>query len=470
MPLVRRSHLMIWFGFMIVAAGAGVISFFAGQAHIHRTGIWTVAGVDIDPMSPDSRQKLEAAAGYWQENVLVVQAFRPDGGVLQARVRYVELGASWDVEKTLQRVQAMARRYPVWWRIVLASTGHRVPQNIAPVIGFDENILQRWLNRWRSQVEVAPQDARLRYLSPSRWEIVPEKTGYRLPANTEILLQDAVHRGQTVCTLAMENVSPRITSAHLGEIDAEWTVVTTRYSERERNRAHNIRKAASSINGIILLPGDTFSYNEVVGPRTFREGFRKAPVIVKGELVPGDGGGVCQVSTTVYMAALQAGLQIVQRSHHAFPIHYAPPGLDATVVYGAIDLRFRNNTPCPIALVAEAKNGRVVVRVLGAERYRRAVKLQRVVHAVIPAPVKTFATTSLPAGVRKIKDKGHRGWRVSVYRIIEEPGKPPVREKVTTDYYRPQPRIVLVGQATSTRSPAQETMPAEPHEVREQSP
>jgi vancomycin resistance protein YoaR len=145
-----------------------------------------------------------------------------------------------------------------------------------------------------------------------------------------------------------------------------------------------------------LLPGDTFSYNEVVGPRTIREGFRKAPVIVKGELVPGDGGGVCQVSTTVYMAALQAGLQIVQRSHHAFPIHYAPPGLDATVVYGAIDLRFRNNTPCPIALVAEAKNGRVVVRVLGAERYRRAVKLQRIVHAVIPAPEKTFPTASLP--------------------------------------------------------------------------
>jgi vancomycin resistance protein YoaR len=268
----------------------------------------------------------------------------------------------------------------------------------------------------------------------------------------------------------MENVSPRITGEHLREIDAEWTAVSTHYSERERNRAHNIRKAAASINGIILLPGDTFSYNQVVGPRTIREGFRKAPVIVKGELVPGDGGGVCQVSTTVYMAALQAGLQMVQRSHHAFPIHYAPPGLDATVVYGVIDLRFRNNTPCPIALVAEAKNGTMVVRVLGAQRYRRAVKLQRVVHAVIPAPEKTFPTTSLPAGVRKVKDKGQRGWRVSVYRIIEEPGKPPIREKVTTDYYRPQPRIVLVGQATPTRPPAQETMPAEPHEVREQSP
>ncbi len=461
MPLVRRSHLMIWFGFMIVAAGAGVISFFAGQAHIHRTGIWTVAGVDSDPTSPDSRQKLEAAARYWQENVLVVQAFRPDGRVLQARVRYGELGASWDIEKTLQRVQTKARRYPKWWRVILAATGKQVSHNVHPVIHFNEGDLQGWLKRWRSEVESAPQNARLRYLAPNRWEIVSEKAGYRLPANTSALIQEAVRGGHSVCAVTMETVPPRITSEHLREIDAEWTVATTRYSERERNRAHNIRKAAASINGIVLLPGDTFSYNEVVGPRTLREGFRKAPVIVKGELVPGDGGGVCQVSTTVYMAALQAGLQMVQRSRHAFPIEYAPAGLDATVVYGVIDLRFRNNTPCPIALVAEAKNGRMVVRVLGAERYRRAVKLQRVVHAVIPAPVKTFPTTSLPAGVRKVKDKGQRGWRVSVYRIIEEPGKPPIREKVTTDFYRPQPRIVLVGQAMPIRPSAQETAPAQ---------
>jgi hypothetical protein len=127
---------------MVAAAAAGVVSFFAGQAHIHRTGIWTVAGVDIDPMSPDSRQKLEAAARYWQENVLVVQAFRPDGGVLQARVRYVELGASWDIEKTLQRVQTKARRYPKWWRIVLlAATGKQVSHNVPPVIHFDEGDL-----------------------------------------------------------------------------------------------------------------------------------------------------------------------------------------------------------------------------------------------------------------------------------------------------------------------------------------
>jgi vancomycin resistance protein YoaR len=459
LPPVRRLSLLVWIGLMLLAAGAGVISLFARQAHTHAHDIWAVAGVNIDPMSPDSRQKLEAAAKHWQQNELLVQALRADGSALQTRVCYGELGASWDIEKTLQRVQDMAHRYPAWWRMVLAATGQQVSQNVSPVIHFDEGVLQGWLKQWSSEVESAPQNARLRYIAPRRWEITPEKVGYRLPANTGDLLQEVIRRGQNVCTVTMETVPPRITSEHLREIDTEWAVVSTRYSERERNRAHNIRKAAASIDGIVLLPGDTFSYNEVVGPRTICEGFRKAPVIVKGEMVLGDGGGVCQVSTTVYMAALQAGLQIVQRSRHAFPIEYAPAGLDATVVYGVIDLRLRNNTPCPIALATEAKNGRMVVRVLGAGRCQRKVKLQRIVHAVIPAPQKTFPTMSLPAGVRKVRDKGQRGWHVSVYRIIAEPGKPPIREKVTTDYYRPQPRIVLVGQATPSRPPAQETVP-----------
>ncbi|GIV18171.1 MAG: hypothetical protein KatS3mg022_3606 [Armatimonadota bacterium] len=322
--------------------------------------------------------------------------------------------------------------------------------------------MQRWLRERQQRVEAPPRDARVRYISAGRWEALPEQSGVRLTGDAAERLADALRQSSSTCTLPLEEVPPRITREHLQQIDSEWAAVSTHFSERERNRAHNIRKAAESINGIVLLPGDEFSYNKAVGPRTLQEGFRRAPVIVKGELVPGDGGGVCQVSTTVYMAALQAGLQIVQRSHHAFPIHYAPPGLDATVVYGAIDLRFRNNTPSPVALITQAKSGRMTVRVLGSSAHKRKVTIQRITHAVIPAPVKTFPTPNLPTGVRKVTDKGQRGWRVSVYRLIEEPGKPPVREKVATDYYRPQARIVLVGQGQpEQQTPSAPSLPSE---------
>ncbi|MGC8785355.1 MAG: VanW family protein [Armatimonadota bacterium] len=456
---IGTRHMLLLF-VMGVAVLAGAASFQLQQNGSHFPPGWRVAGIDLSGMSlAAARQRLEQMAQTWRHTPLTVEARTPDGiARWREQVTREQLGASLDIDATLQYARQQVKQYPPLVRLVLAWVRRQAGEEIAPVVQVDDSRLQAWLRSCRKQVETSPRDARIRYLSRGRWEVLPEQSGLRFTADAVQRLTEALRRSATICVLPLEETLPHVTRRHLQPIDSEWAVAMTHYSERERNRSHNIRKAAESINGIVLLPGEEFSYNRVVGPRTLKEGFRRAPVIVKGELVPGDGGGVCQVSTTVYMAALQAGLQIVQRSHHAFPIHYAPPGLDATVVYGTIDLRFRNNTPSPIALVAEAKSGRMTVRVLGSAVHRRKVIIQRVTHAVIPPPVKTFPAPKLPLGIRKVTDKGQRGWRVSVYRIIEEPGKSPVREKVTTDYYRPQARIVLVGQA----QPQQQTLPVSP--------
>lgn len=431
---------------------------------------WRVAGIDLSGMSlAAARQRLEQIAQTWKHTFLTVEARTPDGITRwREHVTREQLGASLDVDATLQYAWQQMKQYPPLVRLVLAWVRRQAGNEIVPVVQVDDSRLQVWLRSCRKRVETSPRDARMRYLSKGRWEVLPEQHGLRFTTDAVQRLTEALQRSETTCVLPLEQMSPRITRQHLQPIDSEWTVAVTHYSERERNRSYNIRKAAESINGFVLLPGDEFSYNKVVGPRTLKEGFRRAPVIIKGELVPGDGGGVCQVSTTVYMAALQAGLRIVQRSHHAFPIHYAPPGMDATVVYGAIDLRFRNDTPSPIALVAEAKGGRMTVRVLGASLHKPHVAIQRVVHAVLPAPVKTFPTDNLPAGITRVADKGQRGWRVSVYRVITEPGKPPVREKVTTDYYRPQARVVLVGQGQPAQKTPLVVAPASASSVEEQ--
>lgn len=441
-------YMLLLFVLMSVAVLAGAASFQLQHEGNRFPGGWHVAGVSISAMSPsEARQQLKQFAQTWEQSSLTIQVQAPDGTTRwRTQLTRKQLGASLDVDATLQHAWQEAQKQPPFARMVMAWLHHQAERDIQPVIQIDDTRLQAWLQKCKRQVETPPRDARLRYISAGRWESIPENAGSRLADDTTERLIEALRQSSSTCILLLEEAPPRITRQHLEQIDSEWTAVSTHFSERERNRSHNIRKAAESINGIVLLPGDEFSYNKVVGPRTLKEGFRRAPMIVKGELVPGDGGGVCQVSTTVYMAALQVGLQIVQRSHHAFPIHYAPAGLDATVVYGAIDLRFRNNTPSPIALVAEAKGGKMTVRVLGSSEHRRTVRIVRVVHAVIPPPVKTFPTDKLPPGVTKVQDKGQRGWRVSVYRVISEPGKPPVREKVATDYYRPQTRVVLVGQ------------------------
>ncbi len=132
---------------------------------------------------------------------------------------------------------------------------------------------------------------------------------------------------------------------------------STSYSTRDQKRTTNLRLAANKINGTILMPGETFSYNKVVGERTIAAGYQEAPIYVSGKVVDGLGGGICQITTTLYNAVVYANLDIVERSNHQFVPSYAPASRDATVVYGSIDFKFKNNRNYPIKIVCSVQNG-----------------------------------------------------------------------------------------------------------------
>lgn len=131
------------------------------------------------------------------------------------------------------------------------------------------------------------------------------------------------------------------------------------------NRNANVARAADLLNGAILPPGETLSFNDRVGPRTTANGFYTAPEYQNGETVQGIGGGTCQVSTTLYCAVLYAGLDIVSRTNHMFAVSYAPLGQDATVAYGSVDFKFKNNSEYPIKIVTGLKGGTITVSVIG---------------------------------------------------------------------------------------------------------
>jgi vancomycin resistance protein YoaR len=219
--------------------------------------------------------------------------------------------------------------------------------------------------------------------------------------------------------LVLQEAAPRLTADAVGDLQTLLATFTTSFSMRDRNRVHNIRVAARSINGLFLLPGDEFSYNETVGPRRRRTGFRTAPEIVRGELVPGIGGGVCQVSTTVYNAALLADLEVTRRFHHRFPVHYVAAGRDATVSDGGLDLRLRNRFDAPVALLVAVEGAHIRVRIFGAEHCKHTVKL--LTSRLRPPYTKTG------------------GKRVSLMRVVEEAGRITRRETISRDSYEPPP-------------------------------
>ena len=183
----------------------------------------------------------------------------------------------------------------------------------------------------------------------------------------------------------------RLPHPKLSTLDAEMLGLrreivsfTTYFSEANQARVNNIRQVASILDGMIVRPGATFSFNESVGPRTKAAGFDEAPVIRDGVLTPGVGGGICQVSTTLFNAAFFAGLPVVERRPHSFYIDHYPVGRDATVSYGAVDLKFRNDSDKVILISVQATDRSVRVSLAAPTWDRKVTYTATSFHDVVP--------------------------------------------------------------------------------------
>jgi len=234
-----------------------------------------------------------------------------------------------------------------------------------------------------------------------------------------------------------------VTAEQLTSVDTVLASVRTPLSGSSRNRRHNIALAAAAVSGHVLMPEETFSYNAVVGPRTEETGYRTAPVIRSGKLVPGTGGGACQLSSTLYQAALRAGLEIVARSHHSRPVAYTPAGLDATVAYPVIDLKFRNGFEGPVVLRARVHVGRLECQVLGPGPASK-VELARQVHWIQPPEPRIVEDATVPPGKRVVEVKARRGVRVRVYRRQADAAAGR-GQLISTDYYAAEAAVIRHG-------------------------
>ncbi len=165
-------------------------------------------------------------------------------------------------------------------------------------------------------------------------------------------------------------IKPNITTNMIGTeaFPDLLSTFSTKYPVSNRNRTTNLILAANKINGTVLMPGETFSYNKVVGARTIAAGYKEAAIYVKGEVVDGLGGGICQVTSTLYNAAVYANLEIIQRTNHQFVPSYVTASRDATVVYGSIDFQFKNNRNYPIKLICSVSNGIANFQIFGLKQ------------------------------------------------------------------------------------------------------
>jgi vancomycin resistance protein YoaR len=296
----------------------------------------------------------------------------------------------------------------------------------------------------KDEVDRLPADARL---DLEQRRLVPEILGRLLDIDRSLAaMEQAIGRGETRAVLAFEERKPKRLAKDLGNLafDAVLGYFETRYSRAQKDlaRAYNLRIAATKLDGTVLLPGEIFDFNEVVGPRDEAQGYKVAPVIAEGELVDGIGGGTCQISGTLHGAAFFSGLDIVERSPHTRPSSYIKMGLDAAVVYPTLNLRFRNPFDTPVVLHQAVKNGIVRAEILGKKRTLTVTYTRKIDAAVAYEQVER-PDKNLPEGTRLLGQRGVPGFRLHRYRILRE-GSHAVRQR-WNEVYPPTTQIVRVG-------------------------
>ncbi|MDK1003256.1 VanW family protein [Bacillus subtilis] len=200
--------------------------------------------------------------------------------------------------------------------------------------------------------------------------IVPGRVGYKLyqQAFMEKFYAYFYGQGPSKIEVPEMNIYPKVDSELLAHISTQQLgQYVTYFNSSNKSRSHNISLSAKAIDNHVVFPNETFSFNQVVGMRTRNKGYKSAPIIVKGELSEGVGGGICQVSSTLFNAVDRAGLQIVQRYSHTRSVPYVPPGRDATVSWGGPDFRFQNQYNQPILIRAKRYGGSMIITLYSSD-------------------------------------------------------------------------------------------------------
>jgi vancomycin resistance protein YoaR len=409
------------------------------EAHAARSVELTLAGEPLQ-LDGDPAAQARALAQRYLGGRIVMRA-----GDARLSLRRADLGVSVDLDH-LQALLTRARDPLSSMRRVHEAELGAAPLRLPMPAALETERSEALLLQLKDRIDRPPVDA---HIDPRAKRAVPARAGVALDVYGSLERIDrALSRGEAEVELATAAIPARRGAESLKHVDMRAVLgeFTTRYGRGPDalDRIHNLRIAASRIDGHVVEPGQVFDFNEVVGDRTSMQGFRMAKVIADGELVDGVGGGTCQIASTLHAAVFFAGLPIVTRSPHSHPSYYIKLGLDAAVAYGSLNFRFQNDRPYPIVLEANVDNGFVYAALHGPERSHTVTFLRRV-DETAPFEEKIVEDETLPRGMRILQQRGVPGFKITRLRVVhDERTRVAVRERAT-DTYPPTAQIWRVG-------------------------
>ena len=450
----RKNNLMLFlliiFLFTAISFGATNAAFMVTQNIYH--GVM-VEGVPVGGLTiQEAERRLRTHFGERLKHPLIELVYENNKWEITAS----QIDFSIDTASLAREAYQVGRRGGILQRLRERYLAIYHSYTLPLEISYNHEKLQAVVTKIAKEVNRDAQNASLAQ-HKGGVTITPEIIGLKVNvAQTVADVVSKMNRSLPVRSeLAVEKVVPPILAQDLVAIDGIIAAYTTQFDPRDENRTQNIQLAAKSINGVLVRPGQVFSFNAHVGPRLAENGYREAPVFVDGRLSTDWGGGVCQVSSTLYNAVLLADLGIEERTAHFRPPGYVPLGQDATVADNQLDFKFRNTTANNIYLTTEVTGNQLTVYIFG-KRMPNSPEI-RIITAdkqILEPKTVIKQDPTLEMGKEVIESEGQKGYQVTTYRIKLRNGQEIAREFLASDEYNPVDRLIRVGTKTSPKEPS----------------
>ncbi len=339
-------------------------------------------------------------------------------------------------------------------------------------IGIDRQIalnyifphLDETLGKIAKNIFREPQDATLSINTTAEkvFSIQPERVGVALDFSAiyEAIAADFLGQREMEFDVPIMTTDPSVTAADFRRFTHLRADFSTDISYSSEDRKHNVRTALNILNRVELKPNETFSFNRTVGRRSEQNGYRNAKIILNNEYVDGVGGGVCQVSSTLYNAALLAGLKVVEANKHSKQVGYVRYGFDAMVNYGSSDLRFKNTTGEKITLITSCQNDQARIRIYGADMGDTSYLLTNEIVSLTEPETEILYDEAQEYTDRVTYDDefftlkaGSKGMEIKTYRTTLKAGQPLSTELLRYDRYKPENKVLIYGTTPRSADP-----------------
>ena len=433
---MKRLGLLVILVIVFIIAKANVVNAFNFNEKIYKNVY--VQNIDLSGLTrKEAKEKLNS---YIEENRCFVLIYKNQEIIIDKGTFDVD----YKVDNLIDQAYKVGRNEDIISNIktrINLSKGNK--QIIRFNFSYNTSKIDKLIEDLNLKIYISPVDATAKI---SNGDIVLTHESYGQSIDKDKLKEIIIYKIKNLdcgkVEIPIKTLAPKYTYAQLKKINTLLGVYETYFNPNNTNRVDNINVAANSTSNVIIDTDEKFSFNNTLENNGARSKLKNAPIILNGKPNTGLGGGICQVSTTIYNAALYAGMDIIDVTNHSIPSVYANKGRDATVSYGYIDFIFENKNKTPIIIYNQVFEGRIVSSIYGNKEDKKNIEIKTEIAKVIKNKKVYKQDSSLQKRTEIVEQEGKLGYTVNTFRLYKLEGEVLKKELINTSYYPPRDEII----------------------------